>query len=692
MNVYDAEHITIPNGKVKRILDRQNNVLWQDADYGKFYLTNDSNSPINVSIRKEHAWVSAADDGAPTISLEISDDGITWTTLGDTSSTALSFSIPKNGRKYLRSISANAWGGYYLGEHVTNKFSSTGRFGAHGNIMELLGYSELKGIDCMAIFQGCTSLTTAPTLPATTLAKYCYRYMFWGCTALTVAPELPATTLAEGCYGNMFEGCTSLTVAPSLPATTLAKYCYAYMFNGCTSLTSASLPATTLEYDCYAYMFNGCTSLTSAPSLPATTLARGCYASMFRGCTALTKAPELPATTLDWSCYAAMFQGCTSLTKAPELPATTLAWNCYQIMFDGCTSLTSAPSLPATTLVGGCYDGMFSGCRNLSEIRCNAINIRATACTNMWVRGVAASGTFYKNASMNDWPTGEDGIPSGWTVQNLYKPFYLTNDDVNPVTVSITKNNANAPTISLQVSDDAVNWTTLGDTSTTPLDIVIPVGGRKYLRSVTDSGWGEGNYYNSFSCTGLFGAHGSIMSLLGYDTLKGDDCYHMFHGCTSLTSTPELPATTLAQYCYAYMFRGCTALTVAPELPATTLANYCYGFMFYKCTSLTTAPALPATVLANACYDYMFRECTSLTTTPALPATTLVKACYSGMFYGCSNLTSVTCNATDISAIYCVNGWLYDVAAAGTFYKNASMNDWPTGEDGIPSGWTVQNL
>ena len=34
--------------------------------------------------------------------------------------------------------------------------------------------------------------------------------------------------------------------------------------------------------------------------------------------------------------------------------------------------------------------------------------------------------------------------------------------------------------------------------------------------------------------------------------------------------------------------------------------------MFNDCTSLTTAPALPATTLANCCYDFMFNGCTSL--------------------------------------------------------------------------------
>ena len=60
--------------------------------------------------------------------------------------------------------------------------------------------------------------------------------MFDGCTSLTQAPELPATTLAEGCYYEMFSKCTSLTKASELPAITLAKGCYGRMFNGCSNL------------------------------------------------------------------------------------------------------------------------------------------------------------------------------------------------------------------------------------------------------------------------------------------------------------------------------------------------------------------------------------------------------------------------------------------------------------------------
>ena len=114
-----------------------------------------------------------------------------------------------------------------------------------GNIENLLDYETVQSgvyptmaTNCYrSMFYGCTSLTQAPELPATTLADDCYYNMFYGCTALTQAPALPATTLVDGCYYSMFYGCTSLTQAPALPATTLADYCYSQMLSGCTSLT-----------------------------------------------------------------------------------------------------------------------------------------------------------------------------------------------------------------------------------------------------------------------------------------------------------------------------------------------------------------------------------------------------------------------------------------------------------------------
>ena len=307
-----------------------------------------------------------------------------------------------------------------------NQFKMTGKIGASGNIMSLLYEDEFEGkltIPCdycfCYMFYYCKSLTNAPELPATTLTERCYQYMFKDCTSLIDAPELPATTLAKSCYQYMFQGCTSLTNASELPATTLVDRCYDSMFDSCTSLTNApELPATTLAVSCYYEMFNSCTSITTAPELPATTLAVSCYTRMFQGCTSLTNASELPATTLAGGCYSGMFANCPTLTTVPELPATTLVDSCYYSMFENCTSLTTAPELPALTLTNNCYKYMFDGCTKLNYIKMLATNISATSCLYRWVTNVSSTGTFVKYPNMTSLPTGINGIPNGWTVQD----------------------------------------------------------------------------------------------------------------------------------------------------------------------------------------------------------------------------------------------------------------------------------
>lgn len=199
---------------------------------------------------------------------------------------------------------------------------------------------------------------------------------------------------------------------------TLYDACFNETFKNAKVVDASALllPAMTLAQQCYRGMFNGCTSLTTAPALPAMTLADGCYSGMFQNCTSLTAAPALPAMTLDRSCYNDMFAGCTSLTTAPALPAMTLAESSYNGMFQDCTSLTTAPELPAMTLAERCYYQMFKNCTKLNYIKCLATDISAKECTIEWVKNVASTGTFFKNPSMSGWTTGDNGIPSGWTV------------------------------------------------------------------------------------------------------------------------------------------------------------------------------------------------------------------------------------------------------------------------------------
>ena len=159
-----------------------------------------------------------------------------------------------------------------------------------------------------------------------------------------------------------------------------------------------------------------------------------------------------------------------------------------------------------------------------------------------------------------------------------------------------------------------------------------------------------------------------------------------------------LPLFTSTE-CYREMFRNCPSLTTMPDLPATTVASRCYWNMFRLCTGLTAAcDVLPAETLAEDCYRELFRDCSSLLSAPRLPAPTLAVRSYRQMFAGCTSLLSVTCLATDISATDCTSNWMNGAKnnKACTFYKASTMGvsvsgGWTRGNNGILSNWQVQD-
>jgi hypothetical protein len=147
-------------------------------------------------------------------------------------------------------------------------------------------------------FSGCTSLTTAPTIPSSVTELW---WTFSDCTSLTTAPAIPSSATY---LPYTFSGCTSLTTIPPLP-------------NSITYLGGA---------------FSGCTSLIVAPAIPnsATSLFH-----TFSGCTSLTAAPVIPSSVTD---LGETFEDCTSLTTVPAIPSSVTNLNST---FEDCTKLNS---------------------------------------------------------------------------------------------------------------------------------------------------------------------------------------------------------------------------------------------------------------------------------------------------------------------------------------------------------------
>ena len=177
--------------------------------------------------REANSTVSMAKNGsAPTVSLEYSTDGLTWSPFVVGSTTVTLANV--DDKMWVRATSTNnAMASNYNSNY--NKFVMTGQIAASGNINSLLNGPDPD------------SVTTAP--------MYAYPNLFNGCSALVDAIDLmlPSATASQNCYGHgMFRDCTNLVGGPTIKATNLlsGSYTAENMFNGCSSLSSVKIYAT----------------------------------------------------------------------------------------------------------------------------------------------------------------------------------------------------------------------------------------------------------------------------------------------------------------------------------------------------------------------------------------------------------------------------------------------------------------
>lgn len=233
----------------------------------------------------------------------------------------------------------------------------------------------------------------------------------------------------------MFQGCTSLTTAPTITLSgPIQNAVCAYMFQGCSSLTKVEGTFSISDFSSgsqhFAYMFMDCTLLTEIPTFVITTqkAGSGCYCGMFQNCKTLTSIPSELTSNLTsfngWQTYMDMFNGCTNLTgKLPAglLPAETAASYCYQRMFKdtGITGMEDGAMALKTFAGSGCCSEMFAGCKNLASVYCVATN-PSTTYTYTWLNGagtdVQGEKTFTQKTGVT-WPSGVSGIPEGWTAE-----------------------------------------------------------------------------------------------------------------------------------------------------------------------------------------------------------------------------------------------------------------------------------
>ena len=401
------------------------------------------------------------------------------------------------------------------------QFGTNAEVACTGDIRTLLDYKAYKTVD-------------------TSNARFCN--LFWNCTVLTSAPDLPATTLAEYCYYSMFYSCSSLKVAPALPATTLAA-------------------------SCYENMFISCSNLQEAPELPATNLTNSCYFSMFERCSSLKKAPALPAQTLESVCYTSMFNGCTNLSSVTMLAPSN------QILGDRFTKwlLNAGTGATSRTLIvkdEDAYDALVSKGYLPADYwqigKCTILDETGFDLGTPYVTFTAdGEQTFYLMESDYfpsniEYSVGTDN----WKTLVADEPISFGGDKGNlrlRATNNLNGTSDYKPTVHnnhsyILFSKKDIKVACTGDIRTL-LDY-------KTYKTVNTS---NAQFF------GLFSKCKVLTSAPDLPTTKlADNCYSsMFVGCTSLTKAPALPAQELAAGCYENMFNGCTNLSSVTMLASS---------------------------------------------------------------------------------------------------------------------------
>lgn len=635
-----------------------------------FVATSTSGAKISFNV------VSSDGTWTPTVKLQYSSNGTTWRDYTYGTEFSLAKGVGILFRASERVIEGTDVGFSTFSKDANNyiQFTSTGSVKAAGNIMCLLSSTGDKtAVPTYAfvkLFSGCTGLTTAPDLPATTLGGYCYSAMFNGCTSLKKAPNLPAETLKDHCYSNMLNGCSALTTAPEISATTLAQYC------------------------CNA-MFADCTSLMTAPVLHAKTLTTRCYNQMFKGCSKLN---SLSVAFTDWGIdkYATIqwlegvsSQGTITCSHTLEykrgISYVPNGWG-YPYL-----CLTAQQKIDISFIIRGNGDRYYAYWKYEEP----KLQVSVNGCKT------------WSDYSFGSKITLEKGEKAYFVAKDTNKDF-SHGENCGVKLTSSGSFAASGNVMSLiestcpdSLSEGAFAYLFSGCTGLTqaPELPATKLGEDCYYRMFFNckklkqapvlpaETLAKGCYSNMFGgCSALLQAPKLPVTQLT------ESCYSsMFENCTSLTDAPELPATEAPASCYSGMFEGCTSLKTAPKLPATKLEKFCYSLMFKGCTGLTTAPELPARKLNYCCYSYMFAECTNLTDVPELPATYLQESSYHKMFTGCTGLKSLTVAFLDWNTSNrSTENWLEDVSETGTLYCLEGLDTTvERGGSTIPEGWRV---
>ena len=202
------------------------------SDYSQEYFTikslEDNNTITFTKYNQNSSYITT--DKA----IQYSKDLNTWNSISFVTDNSSQIVLNNGEKLYLKGTNSAYGEKLYYNSYLTAaNIQSSGNIDVMGNIMSLIYGDNFIGNNTIsatgtfaALFRGNNKLVNAKDLilPSMSLTQDCYNTMFYSCTSLVTAPELPATYLANYCYNAMFNGCTSLNYIKAMFTSTQSNY------------------------------------------------------------------------------------------------------------------------------------------------------------------------------------------------------------------------------------------------------------------------------------------------------------------------------------------------------------------------------------------------------------------------------------------------------------------------------------
>ena len=441
-------------------------------------------------------------------------------------------------------------------------------------------------------------------------------------------------------------------------------------------------------------------------------------ASMFQYCTTLHKIYYSTGVTFE-SSNGYQHDGCTSLDYV-ELPSdlVEIPLRCFR----ECESLCEM-TVPSTVTTIGIFAWWKCGLNNHTsgyyqpDIKFTSITPAQNIDPDYTFSTDAENGyytaqvhnTIYKLVPYEAWP--DYASNAKWRTSNNYidwydtdttdyalLPFFIENttDTAETITIRNRDNVTSGSDMSgtMSISDDGTTWTELCTLPQSNFTFTLPAHTRKYLKATCTS---FSNYTLGNAIYGMDTVGGNINSLAngnGKVDVPGEVGSAFTTGNRDTGNDALIDAKNL---CVDYiagdgglgrLFSGCHNLTHAPKIWG---GQGRMSKSFLSCNRLTHAPKiLDNTLKEDHCYHAFEYDSylTAVNIGEITYASTNDPDDFDRVFYSCSSLSYIKCMLDPSTLHNNFSQFTTGVSANGVFVKKAGVS-WPTGANGIPSGWTV---